>query len=130
MCLINFEINPNNLGQLLKDNNILKLIDFIKCSLKCSLFIRNLLRMENIPISNEFYSLFNQNHFCNTRESANQMLVLPQIQTTHNGEHSFKLRSISAWNIYQRNLKTDLTTCDFAKFKKLVFQCHLNQYQL
>ena len=71
-----------------------------------------------------------QNHVYNTRGSTNQMLVVPQIQTTHYGEHSFKSRSINAWNLYQRNLKTDLITCDFAKFKKLIFQHHLHQYQL
>ena len=66
----------------------------------------------------------------NTKGSTNQMLIVPQIQTTHYGEHSFKSRSINAWNLYQRNLKTDLITCDFAKLKKLIFQYHLNQYQL
>ena len=30
MWLINFETNPNVVGQLLKDSNILKLTDFIK----------------------------------------------------------------------------------------------------
>ena len=85
---------------------------------------------ENIPIFNEVYTLFNQNHVYNTRGSTNQMLVVPQIQTTHYGEHSFKSKSINAWNLYQRNLKTDLITCDFAKFKKLIFQYHLHQHQL
>ena len=49
-----------------------------------------------------------------------------QIQTTRCGEHSFKSRSINAWNLYKRNLKTDLITCDFPKFKKLIFHYHLN----
>ena len=128
LCLINFETNTNVVGRLLKDSNILKLTDFIKY--KYALFIRNSLRKENIPIFNEFYTLFNQNHVYNTRGSTSQMLIVPQIQTTHYGEHSFKSRSINAWNLYQRNLKTDLITCDFAKFKKLIFQYHLNQYQL
>ena len=86
----------------------------------------NSLRKENIPIFNEFYNFFNQNHVYNTRGSINQMLIVPEIQTTHFGEHSFKLRSINAWNLYLRNLKTDLIICDLAKFKKY----HLNQYQL
>ena len=128
VCLINFETNTNVLGWLLKDSNILKLNDFIKY--KYALFIRNSLRMENIPIFNDFYTLFNQNHVYNKRGSTSQMLIVPQNQTTHYGEHSFKLRSINAWNLHQRNLKTDLITCDFAKFKKLIFQFHLNQYQL
>ena len=128
VCLINFETNTNVAGRLLKDRSILKLTDFIKY--KYALFIRNSLRKENIPIFNEFYTLLNQNHVYNTRGSTNQMLIVPQIQTTHYGEHSFKSRSINAWNLYQRNLKTDLITCDFAKFKKLIFQYHLNQYQL
>ena len=87
-------------------------------------------KTEDIPIFNEFYTLFNQNHVYNTRGSTSQMLIVPQIQTTHYGEHSFKSRSTNAWNLYQRNLKTDLITCDFAKFKKLIFQYYLNQYQL
>ena len=128
VCLINFETNTNVVGQLLKDSNALKLTDFIKY--KYALSIRNSLRKENIPIFNEFYTLFNQNHVCNTRGSTNQMLIVPQIQTTHYGEHSFKSRSINAGNLYQRNLKTDLITCDLAKLKKLFFQYHLNQYQL
>ena len=128
VCLINFEINTNVVGQLLKDSNALKLTDFIKY--KYALSIRNSLRKENIPIFNEFYTLFNQNHVCNTRGSTNQMLIVPQIQTTHYGEHSFKSRSINAGNLYQRNLKTDLITCHLAKLKKLFFQYHLNQYQL
>ena len=115
----NFETNTNVVGRLLKDSNILKLTDFIKY--KYALFIRN---------SVEFYTLPNQNHVYNTRGSTSQMLIVPQIQTTHYGEHSFKSRSTNAWNLYQRNLKTDLITCDFAKFKKLIFQYHLNQYQL
>ena len=57
----------------------------------------------------------------NTWGSTNQMLVVPQIQTIHYREHSFKLKSVNTWNLYQRNLKTDLITCDFAKFKKLIF---------
>ena len=128
VCLINFETNTNVVGRLLKDSNILKLTDFIKY--KYALFIRNSLRKENIPIFNEFYTLLNQNHVYKTRESTSQMLIVPQIQTTHYGEHSFKSRSTNAWNLYQRNLKTDLITCDFAKFKKLIFHYHLNQYQL
>ena len=128
VCLINFETNPNLVAQLLKDSNILKLTDFIKH--KYALFIRNLLRKKNISIFNEFYTLFNQNHVYKTRGSTNQMLVILQIQTTYYGEHSFKSRSIKAWNLYQRNLKTDLITCVFTKFKKLIFQYHLNQCQL
>ena len=57
VCLINFETNTNALGWLLKDSNILKLTDFIKY--KYALFIRNSLRMENIPIFNDFYTPFN-----------------------------------------------------------------------
>ena len=49
------------------------------------------------------------------------MLVVPQAQTIKYEEHSFKSRSIKSWNLYQRNLKTDLITCDFPKFKKLIF---------
>ena len=124
VCLINFETNTNVVGWLLKDSNILKLTDFIKY--KYALFIRNSLRKENIPIFNEFYTLFNQNHVYNTRASTSQMLIVPQIQTTYYEEHSFKSRSINAWNLYQRNLKTDLITSDFAKFKELIFQNHLN----
>ena len=94
VCLINFETNTNAVGRLLKGSNILKLTDFIKY--KYALFIRNSLRKENIPIFNEFYTLFNQNHIYKTRESTSQMLIVPQIQTTHYGEHSFKSRSINA----------------------------------
>ena len=128
VCLINFETDTNVVGRLLKDSNILKLTDFIKY--KYALFIRNSLRKENIPIFNEFYTLSNQNHVYNTRGLTNQMLVPPQIQATHYGQHSFESRSNNAWNLHQRNLKTDLITCVFAKFKKLIFQYHLNQYQL
>ena len=67
--LINFETNLNVVGQLLKDSNILKLTDFIKY--KYALLIRNSLWKENIPIFNEFYTLFNQNHVYNTRGSSN-----------------------------------------------------------
>ena len=105
VCLIDFESDPDVVGQLPKDSNILKLTDVIKY--KYALFIRNSLRKENIPIFNEFYTLFNQNHVYNTKGSTNQLLVVPQIQTTHFGEHSFNSRSINAWNLYQRNLKTD-----------------------
>ena len=98
VCLINFETNANVVGQLLKDSNTHKLTDFIKYNY--ALFIRNSLRKENIPIFNEFYTLFNQNHVYNTRGSTSQMLIVPQIQTTHYGEHSFKSRSINAWNLY------------------------------
>ena len=111
MCLINFETNTNVVGRVLKDSNILKLTDFIKY--KFALFIRNSLRKENIPIFSEFYTLFNQNHVYNTRGSTSQMLIVPQIQTTHYGEHSFKSRSINAWNLYQRNLKTDLISTSY-----------------
>ena len=86
VCLINFEITPNVVGQLLKDSNILKLTDFIKY--KYVLFIRK----ENIAIFNEVYTLFNQNHVYNIRGSTNQMLVVPQVQTIHYGEHLFKSR--------------------------------------
>ena len=83
------------LDNLLKDsNNILKVTDFIKY--KYALFTRNSLRKENIPIFNEFDTLFNQNHVYNTSGSTNQMLIVPQVQTTHHGEHSFKSRSIKA----------------------------------
>ena len=75
VCLINFEINPNIVGQLLKDNNILKLTDFIKN--KYAKFTRNSPRKKNVPISNEFYTLSDQNHVYNTRGSTNQMLVVP-----------------------------------------------------
>ena len=86
VCLIDFESNPDVVGQLTKDSNILKLTDI---KYKYALFIRHSLRKENIPIFNEFYTLFNQNHVYNTKGSTNQLLVVPQIQTTHFGEHSF-----------------------------------------
>ena len=86
MCLINFETNINVVDRLLKGSNILRVTDFVKY--KHALFIRNSLRKENIPVFNEFYTLFNQNHVYNTRSSTNQMLIVPQIQTTHYGEHS------------------------------------------
>ena len=38
------------------------------------------------------------------------MVAVPKIQTVHYGEHSFKSRSVNAWYLYQRNLKTDLIT--------------------
>ena len=78
VCLINFETKPNVVGQLLKDSNILKLTHFIKY--KYALFIRNSLRKKNIPIFNEFYTLFNQNHVYNTRGSITWMLVVPQFK--------------------------------------------------
>ena len=81
VSLINFETNPNVVRQLLKDSNILKLTDFTKY--KYAVFVRSSLRKENIPIFN--YTLFNQNHVYNTRVSTNQMLVVPQIQTTQYG---------------------------------------------
>ena len=90
VCLINFETNPNVVGQLVKDSNILKLPDFIKY--KYALFIRNSLRKKNVPIFNEFYTLFIQNHVYNTKSLTNQMVVAPQIQTTNYGKHSFKTR--------------------------------------
>ena len=65
VCLINFETNTNIVGRLLKGSNILMLTDFIKY--KYALFIRNSLRQENIPIFNEFYTLFNQNYVYSTR---------------------------------------------------------------
>ena len=126
--LIHFKTNLNFVGQLLTDSNILKLPEYIKY--KYAPFIRNSLRKKNIPIFDEFYTLFIQNHVYNTKSLTNQMLVGPQIQTTNYGKHSFKTRSINAWNLYQRNLKTDLITCGFAKFKKLIFQYHLSQYHL
>ena len=94
------------LDNLLKDSNILKVTDFIKY--KYALFIRNLLRKENIPIFNEFYTLFNQKHVYNTRGSKNQMLIVPQVQTTHYGEHSFKSRSIKAWKSVPKKLENRL----------------------
>ena len=65
VSLINFETNPNIVGQLLKDSKILKPADFLKY--KYAVFIINSLRKENITIFNEFYTLFNQNHPYNTR---------------------------------------------------------------
>ena len=108
LCLINFESNPNVLGQLLKGSNVLNLTNFIKY--EYALFIRNSLRKKNIPIFNEFYTLFNENHVCNKRGSTNQMLVVSQFQTTHYIEHFLKLRSINAQNLFQRSLETDLIT--------------------
>ena len=49
------------------------------------LFIRNSLRKENNPIFNEIYTLFTQNHIYNTGGPTNQMLVVPQIETTLQG---------------------------------------------
>ena len=37
-------------------------------------------------------------------------IVVIKMQTTHYREYYFKSRSINAWNLYQRNLKTDLIT--------------------
>ena len=75
VCLINFETNPNVVGQLVKDSNILKLPDFIKY--KYALFIRNSLRKEKIPIFKEFYTLFNQNHVYNRRATRGEGEDLP-----------------------------------------------------
>ena len=108
LCLINFETNPNVLGQLLKDSSVLNLTNFIKY--KYALFIRKSLRRKNIPKFNEVYTFFNENHVCNKRGSTNQMLVVSQFQTTHYIEHFLKLRSINAQNLFQRSLETDLIT--------------------
>ena len=66
---------------------------------KYAMFIRNSLRKENISIFNEIYTLFHQNHVYNTRGSTRQKLVVAHIKTTHSGEHSFKSKSINAWNL-------------------------------
>lgn len=58
------------------------------------------------------------------------MLVLPEVQTTNYVEHSLKSKLTNAWNLKQKKLKTDLITCDFPKFKKVIFQYHLHQHQL
>ena len=59
---------------------------------KYPLFIIDLLRKEIIAIFNEVCTIFNQNHVCNTRGSTNQMLVVPNAQTTHMGNIHFKIK--------------------------------------
>ena len=125
--LIHFETNPNVLGQLLQVSN-LKLTDFIKYNY--ALFIRNSLRKEIFQYLMMSTLSLIRIMSITQRDQQIKMPVVPHIQTTHYGEHSFKSRSINSWNLCQRNLKTDLITCDFATFKKLIFQYHLNQYQL
>ena len=60
VCFINFETNHNILDQIFKDSDILKLTEFVKY--KCAQFIINSLRKGNIPMFNEVYTLFSQNH--------------------------------------------------------------------
>ena len=63
--IINFENFDENANILFKDNKILKISNFI--SYKNTLFVRNSINRENLPIFNDMFTTLNTNHNHNTR---------------------------------------------------------------
>ena len=117
---INFKNFDENANILFKDNKILKISDFI--SYKNTLFVRNSINRENLPIFNEMFTTLNTNHNHNKR--ARNLLDIPLSQTTHYGVNSIKTKPISSWNTVQRISNIDLLTCDLNKFKQEIYDIY------
>ena len=68
------------------------------------------------------------NHTHNTRAASNQLLDIPQRQTTHYGIYSITSIASSTWNDLQRNTIENLLECKSSEFKKIIFQTYLAKY--
>ena len=96
--IINFKNFNEDANPFFKENQILKISDFI--AYKNDLFIR----MENLYLFNDMFTLLN------TNVGSKNLLDTPSSQSTHYGENSIRVKATSNWNLLQRITNVDLLT--------------------
>ena len=119
-----FNVNPN---PLYKNDNILKIQDFVK--LQNCLLIHDYLT-NSLPncFDNYFHKLDYIYLDVQTRNSNLGCIFSPIRNTTRYGINSITQKSISVWNSVTKTIKTDLSTTSRNKLKKIVTKYFLNQY--
>ena len=119
-----FNANPN---PLYKNDNILKIQDFVK--LQNCLLIHDYLT-NSLPncFDNYFHKLDYMYLDVQTRNSNLGCIFSPIRNTIRYGINSITQKSISVWNSVTKTIKTDLSTTSRNKLKKIVTKYFLNQY--
>ena len=84
--IINFKNFNENANPLFKENQILKISDFI--AYKNAFFVRKSLKMENVYLFNDMLTLLNTNHDYITRAGSKDIFDTPPSQSTHYSENS------------------------------------------
>ena len=100
--IINFKNFNEDANQFFKENQILKISDFM--AYKNDLFIRKSLIMENLYLFNDMFTLLN------TNAGSKHILDTLSSQSTHYGENSIRVKATSNWNLLQRITNVDLLT--------------------
>ena len=91
--IINFKPQTSPSDCIFKENNILRISDFV--NYKYVLFVRKSLKRENVMISNDTFTPLNLYHNHITRAAINHLLDIPQKQTCHYGNYFIVLFTAS-----------------------------------
>ena len=124
---LNFKNFNENSNPLFKENQILKMSDFI--AYKNALFVIKSLKKENLSLFNDMFTILNTNHDHITRVGSKNLLDTPTSQSTHYGENSITAKATNNWNLLQRINNVDLLTCDLQRFKKAICNIYYADYQ-
>ena len=125
--IINFKDFRAHTNPLFKDNEILKLQDFIK--LQNCLFVYDYLNTALPECFEDYFFRLNSMYFnVQTRNSNLGCLFSPSKKTTKYGLQSITQKSIYSWNYLTKHLKTDLTNMSRYKLKSILTKHFLNQY--
>ena len=125
--ITNFKNFNENANPLFKENQILKISDFI--DYKNALFVRKSLKKENLSLFDDMFTVLKTNQDYITRAGSKSILDTPTSQTTHYGENSISATATSCWNLLQRILNVDLLTCELHEFKKTICDSFYGDYQ-
>ena len=104
--IINFKNFNENVNPLFKENQILKVSNFI--AYKNELSVRNYSKEKSL-LFNDMFTLLNTNHEYITRAESKNLLDTPN-QSTLYGENSLSAKATSNWDLLQRITNASLLT--------------------
>ena len=97
--IIDFKNFDENANPLLKENQILKISDFI--AYKDTLFVRKSFKKESRCLFNDIFTLLNTNHDYITRAGTKILLDTSPSQSILYGENLKRAKATSNWNLIQ-----------------------------
>ena len=114
--IINFNPKNHPVSELYKSNEILKLTDYIR--LLNSMFVRDTLSANQIPIFNNFFKKTNEIHRHNTRHTSRNTVELPQPMMESYGRYSVRFQAATTWNDLQIIIPIDMLSENYSIVRK------------
>ena len=124
--IIDFKANNYDVGELYKNDKILRISDYIKL-LNC-LFVRDVLTNSSIPPFKNYFIKSENLHQYSTRHSKQNSVILTQQNTVFYCIKSIQHQSATAWNKIQNETSHNGLQDLRSKTKEFITNQMLNSY--